>query len=410
MPITYRPITMDEFDQFDLAVVRGFSAHPDTNPAFKDFAKRILEPEHSMVAFDGDTIVGTSSSITYDISVPGVPAVPTGGITEVTVSATHRRRGILREMMRRQLDAHHDRDIPLAALWASESVIYGRFGYGMSMTHEHREIDLRHTSFAHSPEIHGQVRFISKDDAQEVFAPIYDRIRSEYPGMIRRDGLGWEAAITDFEGLRDRKPDLFYAYYEVDGVPTGYVMYRIRHSVTAGDATNSVQIHEIVAADDEASAALWRFCFDIDLASTLSVGHGAPIDDGLNWMLADPRRLKRSPYDGLWLRLIDVPAALSARTYSEEGSLAIRVEDSFCNWNNGVWRLDGGVEGADCVATNDSPDISLSAADLAAVYLGGTKPSEIARSGRIAEDSPGALARADRMFASERKPWNLVDF
>jgi predicted acetyltransferase len=205
-------------------------------------------------------------------------------------------------------------------------------------------------------------------------------------------------------------PASFFAYYEVDGVPTGYVIYRIRHNSVAGHDSNKVEVKELVANDDEAIAALWRFCFDIDLASTLSVGHGASSDDGLSWMLSDPRRLKRSTYDGLWLRLIDVPTALAARTYSQEGSLAVRVEDSFCDWNDGVWRIDGGSDGADCVATSDSPDISMSAADLAAIYMGGSKPSEIARSGRIVENVSGALGTADRMFATSRKPWNLVEF
>ena len=119
------------------------------------------------------------------------------------------------------------------------------------------------------------MRFLDKEDAQAVFSPIFERAWLEYPAMIRRDNLAWEAAITDPDGLRSRAPALFYAVYEIDGGGTGYVMYRIRHGVTAGDSTNSVQIHELVASDDEATAALWRFCFDIDLASTLTVGHGA---------------------------------------------------------------------------------------------------------------------------------------
>jgi predicted acetyltransferase len=400
---------MDEFDQFDLAVVRGFSAHPDPNPLFKDFARRVFEPERSVIAFDGETMVGTSSSVPFEMTIPAEKTLRLGGITEVTVSQTHTRRGILTGMMKQQLEAHHERGEPLAALWASESVIYGRFGFGLAVIHEHREIDRRHTAFAHAPEIRGQVKFVEKADAQEVFTPVFDRVCDRFPGMIRRTDLGWEAAITDFDGMFRKAPDLFYVIYEVDGVRTGYLMYRILHSVTDGHADNKVEIHELVAENDEATAALWRFCFDTDLASTISVGHGAPVDDGLQWMLSDPRRLKRSPYDGLWLRVIDVPVALAARTYSEEGSLVIRVEDAFCDWNNGTWRLEGGSEGAICAATGNAPDISMSAGDLAAIYLGGAKPSELARAGRV-EGATGALGRADRMFATARKPWNVVDF
>jgi predicted acetyltransferase len=410
MPITYRPITMDEYDKFDLVVARGFSAHPSPNPVINDFSIRAFEPGQSVAAFDAEKIVGTSASLTLDISVPGKGSLPLGGIEKVTVSATHRRRGILTGMMRRQLDAYHERDIPLSALWPSESVIYGRFGYGISVSHEHREIDLRHTAFAHSPALRGQMHFVSKDDAQKVFTPIHETACREYPAMISRNDVGWEAAITDPDGMLVSAPAQFFAYYEVDGHPTGYVMYRIRHNSVAGHDSNKVEVKELVANNDEATAALWRFCFDIDLASTLSAGHGASTDDGLSWMLSDPRRLKRSMYDGLWLRLIDVPTALAARTYSEEGSLAIHVEDSFCDWNTGVWRIDGGPDGATCTATSDTPDISMSAADLAAIYMGGTKPSEIARSGRVVENVSGALGRADWMFATARKPWNLVEF
>jgi predicted acetyltransferase len=410
MPITYRPITMDEYDRFDLVVARGFSARPSSNPVIKDFSIRAFEPERSIAAFDGEKIVGTSAALTLDISVPGNRSLPLGGIEKVTVAATHRRRGILTGMMRRQLDAHHERGIPLSALWPSESVIYGRFGYGISVSHEHREIDLRHTAFAHSPTLRGQMHFISKDDAKKVFTPIHETACREYPGMIGRNDVGWEAAITDPDGMQASAPEQFFAYYAVEGVPTGYVMYRIHHNSVAGHDSNKVEVKELVANDDEATAALWRFCFDIDLASTLSASHGVSTDDGLSWMLSDPRRLRRSTYDGLWLRLIDVPTALATRTYSEEGSLAIQVEDSFCDWNTGVWRIDGGPDGATCTATNDTPDISMSAADLAGIYMGGTKPSEIARSGRVVENVFGALGRADWMFATARKPWNLVEF
>ncbi|MCH8818263.1 MAG: GNAT family N-acetyltransferase [Chloroflexi bacterium] len=414
MPITYRPIALDEFERFDLAEARGFSAHPDSNSEIKDFERRVFEPERSVVAFDGDLMVGTCGSFTFEMSVPGGAKLRLGGTSHVTVSPTHRRRGILTEMMRRQLDGYRERGEPLAALWTSETVIYGRFGYGLALMHERREIDRRHTAFAHSPDIGGQVKFVDKKEAAKVFAPIYERACEMFPGMIGRNDLWWEAALADPSAMRNQAPALFHAFYEVDGIPTGYVMYRVRHnwndSLPDSIQGSRVGIHELVASDDEATAALWRFCFDIDLVNTITAGGGVPIDDGLTWMLADPRRLTRKPYDGLWLRLVDVPTALSARTYAEEGSLAIEVEDSFCKWNDGTWRVDGGTEGADCAATNDEPDITLSAGDLAAIYLGGAKPSELARAGRVVERTAGSLGRADRMFATARSPWNLVDF
>ncbi|MDA1258775.1 MAG: GNAT family N-acetyltransferase, partial [Chloroflexi bacterium] len=304
MPITYRPITPDEFDQFDIAELRGFSAHPDSNPEIKAYSRRMFEPERSMVAFDGDQIVGTSGSFRFEISVPGGAMLPVGGTSHVTVSPTHRRRGILTRMMRRQIDGYRERGEPLAALWASEAVIYGRFGYGLAIAHERRQIDRRHTRFGHSPKIRGQVKFVDEHDAARVFAPIHERACKMFPGMIGRNDLWWEVALADPEGLRRKAPSFFHTYYEVDGEVTGYVIYRVRHDWNESLSNNTIAIYELVANDDEATAALWRFCFDIDLATTITTGGGVAIDDGLIWMLTDPRRLLRKPYDGLWLRLV----------------------------------------------------------------------------------------------------------
>ena len=163
-------------------------------------------------------------------------------------------------------------------------------------------------------------------------------------------------------------------------------------------------VKELVTATDDAYAALWQFCFDMDLVTTVTADRRAA-DEPLPWLMADPRRLKQTFKDASWFRLVDVPAALSARAYSANDGLVLRVLDPFLEWNDGRVRLDGGPEGADCRATDQEPDLTLSAADLGAVYLGGVKLRTLQHAGRVEEHTTGALGRADAMFATDLMPW-----
>ena len=164
-------------------------------------------------------------------------------------------------------------------------------------------------------------------------------------------------------------------------------------------------VMQLLAAANEAQASLWRFCFDIDLMASTEAWDRPP-DDPLPWMLADPRRLKRSLEDGLWVRLVDVAAALSARRYAAQDRLVLEVRDRFCGWNDGRYELEGGPDGTVCRPTTAEPDIVLSAADLAATYLGTVAFTTLSHAGRVEERTQGALLRADAMFATQLQPWN----
>jgi predicted acetyltransferase len=168
-------------------------------------------------------------------------------------------------------------------------------------------------------------------------------------------------------------------------------------------------IEHLMSVTDEAHAALWRFCLDVDLMTTTGAWNRAT-DDPLPWMLADPRHLQRSPEDGLWIRLVDVAAALSGRRYMRNDSLVLEVRDAFCPWNDGRYALDGGPDGAHCRKTSSEPDFALSAADLAATYLGAVSFTTLSLAGRVEERKNGALRRADVMFATELKPWCPYSF
>ena len=189
------------------------------------------------------------------------------------------------------------------------------------------------------------------------------------------------------------------------GSVDGYVMYR----VLPGGDERRIKVHELIPVTDEAHAALWRFCFDVDLIWQVSYDL-APVDDPLWWMLADPRRLKRTRYDAIWLRIVDVPTALSARKYASTGKLIIEVVDKFCPWAGGRFEIDAAEGGSSCRETAAKPDLVMSASDLATCYLGGGDFNAMARANRIEERTGGTLKRASAMFSSERAPWSPWDF
>ncbi|MCH8109000.1 MAG: sterol carrier protein domain-containing protein, partial [Chloroflexi bacterium] len=278
-----------------------------------------------------------------------------------------------------------------------------RFGYGMASFCERWSIERHHTSFGCSPESHGRVVFVEPDEASKVFPDVFQRVCLERPGMVRRNATWWGYRLLDIEQFRQGASEYYHAIYERDGRADGYVLYRISSS------DNTLRIVELVAATDEAYAALWQFCFGVDLINTTRA-ENQPIDSPLLWMLADPRRLQRSTGDAMWLRLVDVRAALAGRRYAQEGSIVFDIKDSFCPWNEGRIALVGGPDGAECKPTQASPDLALSVADLAAVYLGAVRFNALLRAGRVREETPGAIRRADSMFAAELQPWCVQQF
>jgi predicted acetyltransferase len=362
----------------------------------------------TVAAYDGSQIVGTSGSFLADTTVPGGKALPAALVTIVTVAATHRRQGILTNMMRRLLEEAHERGEPIATLWASESIIYGRFGYGMAGQNYHAEIDRHNAALAHSLPSRGSVSFATREQVREVGPGVWTRTMRQRPGMPERSQTGWEVShpLPDDETQPDKR--LFYAVYEEDGRADGYIAYRSADMGTP-EGLKRLNVTELIAASDTAHAALLRFVLNIDLSGKITFGKMA-LDDPLWWMLADPRRLKRTAYDAIWLRLLDVPAALAARRYALPGEVTIEVEDDFCPRAGGRFTLEAGPDGAECKATRKKPDLTVPSASLAACYLGGAQLTTLAMAGRAGEHKPGALARADAMFAAERAPWCPMDY
>jgi predicted acetyltransferase len=404
MTIEYRSSTKQEWTAVGRAVARGFGNHPPTDQHSVEGWERFFEILHTACAWDSGEVVGTSGAFTRDTTVPGGAQLPTAMVTIVTVAATHRRQGVMTNMMRRVLQQAHERGEPIATLWASESVIYGRFGYGMAGQHYNATIGSARAHLSHMPEIPGSVRFVDRTELRNVGPDIWTRTAASRPGMPARTEGGWASAhpLPVDESNTDKK--MFYAVYEENGRHEGYVAYKITKSGRDDDHDN-IRVEELIATNDAAQAALYRFLLGIDLIHEINVPT-MPQDDPLWWMLSDPRRLKRTAYDAIWLRLLDVERALSARTYAAECDIVLGVEDEFCPWVAGNYRLKVDASGnATCTRTDAAPGIVLPAASLSTCYFGNAKFADLARAGRVEEKTAGAIAAADRAFVSEREPW-----
>jgi predicted acetyltransferase len=410
MDIEIRPVTAEQWAEFGqvIGVAFGESA---SDEEIADH-QRGFELDRSMAAFDGDRIVGTGGADSLELTLPGLTTVPVGGLTAIAVLPTHRRRGILRAMILRHFEDVEARGEPISALGASESVIYGRFGYGLATTYADYEIDPRHGSFLPgSAGGGGRVRLLDPEEAAKVLPGFYDRYRRGQPGEVTRKPAWWELYARDPEWIRGGATRHVDVVYESEpGRVDGWASYRVQQQWPEGLPGNVVKVRMLVGLTPEADAALWRFCLDLDLVGAVQL-HARPVDDPGRWRLADPRRLRTTHVgDHLWVRLLDLPAALSARRYATEGRLVLEVTDALRPRNQGRFRLEGGPDGAVCEPTGAEPDLALDVTDLGAAYLGGVRPTVLARAGRVVELRPGALPRADAMLASDPAPLCTTHF
>ena len=392
-----RPITAGEFAQWTRAEARAYGNRLNIDP---EVLRPHFDLDRSIAVFDRGEIVGGAHSHLQEISVPGGTAA-VAAVANVAVPPTHRRQGIMSRMMRHQIEDVYRRGEPLAALFASESGIYGRFGYGVGSFREQWSIERQHTGYARRYPTAGRFFFVDPADLADELPQVSRSSMVGRPGVIEKPLALWERESQAPEHREGGRGGLFYVAYEEGGQVTGYAKYRTN--------APTLTVNELMATTTEAYAALWRFCFDVDLVAT-TVAERRPVDDPLPWMLADPRRLQRSIRDGMWLRLVDVAAALESRRYPAEGRLVLEVEDDICPWNQGRWELEGSAEGSVCRKSGASPDLALGVAALAAAYLGGTSFTTLSQAGLVEEHATGALLTADRMFAAQLQPWAPHNF
>ena len=400
-----RAITDDEYDDWHRAIALGFSDHP--NDKLAAAWRRVTELDRTIAVFDGGEIVANAGAFSFELTIPGGSSLPAAGVTAVGVRHTHRRRGLLTRMMSHQLADVASRGEPLAVLTASETVIYGRYGYGMATQYSGWKVDTEGLVVEVPSTARGRVRIVDRAEAAKVFPGIYDAARRRHPGAVAWSPTWWEFWFEDLEIDRDGASARFYLVHEnADGEPDGLCAYNVKHKWERGLPMHNVAIQRLYGLDDEVEAALFAHLVTIDLVGSVS-GWGRPVDEPLRHRLANSRRMVVSHVgDHLWLRVLDVERALSARELAADDRIVIEVSDRFLPAAGGTFAVAPG----ECTRTDGGADLAMDARDLGAIYLGGITPTTLGRAGRIRELTPGALARADRLFLSSQTPWCDTEF
>jgi predicted acetyltransferase len=391
-------------DELRAAMVAGETAFGEELKD-EDFERhsKTMPLDRFLTAYDDGRPVGTTGAYPFRLTIPG-GELPAGGVTWVGVLPSHRRRGILRQMMRTQLDDLRERGEPLAILWASEAAIYGRFGYGIAAPETRIDAERARFGFRDDPGPAGTVRLVDREEALRVFPGLYDAVRRKIPGFVTRTDVWWEQyKLADPEHWRRGAGRRFYALLEADGEPAGYAMYRIKQGWEQGYSTSQLLVGDAFGTSVGATRELWRFLFGIDLVARVQ----GRIDPGLPLflMVTDPRNVQLRVVDGLWLRLVDLEAALAGRAYAADDTVVAEVRDEFCPWNAGRWRL-----GPEPARTDEEAELELDVADLGSVYLGAFDFHRLAAAERVRELKPGALDRASALFRTPRPPYCPEDF
>lgn len=398
MAIEYRNPSADEGIAPALATTyRAFGE--EIRDYDREHLPKLMPTDRVHCAFDDGRPIATSAAYPFELTIPG-GQLPTGGVTWVGVLPSHRRRGVMSELMRRQLHDLHERGEPLAALWASESAIYGRFGYGVAAPVFELRAVTANFRLRGNPDPVGGVRLVEREEAREAFPAIYERVRPTIPGMLTRTLDVWDVyRLADEQFMREGFGPKFFALYERNGSAEGYATYRIKSNWEDGLPKYTLRVMEAIAVSAVATRELWRFAFSVDLVTTVSAflfDPGSP----LFLSVVDPRRLELKLNEGLWLRLVDVEAALRAREYVDGEDVVLEVTDELCPWNAGRYRVGAGAE-----RTDAPPDLRLDVADLASAYLGAFDFEQLARALRVEELRPDALGRASRLFRTPRPPF-----
>jgi predicted acetyltransferase len=391
--IEVRPAAPEEVGAALAPIWNYFGSRPETEE-LERFAT-ILPAERVLAGFDGDEIVGGAGAYLFDTTVPGGAQVATAGVMAVGVLPTHRRRGVLTAIMRRQLADAHERGEPIATLYAAEGGIYGRFGYGLAALAGDIELPKEHARPWHDEPL-GQARLLDPDDRVEVLPAIYDRVQAETTGMFTRTRDWWQV-----RRLRTRpgKAPANAVVIELDDGAQAYALYRhefgMRHLVTQ----TKLEVSEALGTSPQALDAVWRYLLAIDWVARID-GFWLPLDHPLFHWIREPRRMGFQVIEGIWVRLVDVEAALAARSLGE-GSVVLDVRDELCPWNQARWQ----VEAGSVSSTTAAADLLLDVSALGSAYLGGFTFTGLALAGRVEELQPGAIARADAIFGTSRQPW-----
>jgi predicted acetyltransferase len=406
LDLPIRVATQEDWEQVAQLIFAVFNEAADAQE--QEVQHGVYEPDRTLVVTDGEAVVGTAAAFTRDMSVPGA-VLPVAHVTGVGVLPTHRRRGLLRRLMRRQLREVYDTGRePVAALWASEGRIYQRFGYGLGSQSMRFEIQTRELTL--TGPAGGRIRAIDPAAAPEVLPTVYERLRANRPGWSSRDERWWAYVFAETPSRRQGVTERRVVLHEGQSGVDGYAAYRVRGNFDPTGPCGEVLVTEIMATDPVAYASLWRFLLSIDLTRTVRYRF-ASVDEPLVHLVDEPRRLDTRVSDGLWIRLVEIGAALSGRRYAAPVDVVLEVTDALLPENEGRWRLAVDASGSGHCERTDAPaDLACDVAALGAAYLGGSSLRTLAAAGRVTELRPGSLVPASIALGWHRAPSTIEIF
>ncbi|MDH2429759.1 GNAT family N-acetyltransferase [Sphaerisporangium sp. TRM90804] len=399
-----RPIDESQWPQWLALDDEAFG--DDTSEIRGERIKAMTEFDRAIGAFDGDLLVGSVAGLSFSMTVPGGPR-PVCGVSAVGVMPSHTRRGILSSLMRRQLTDLHEGGEAVAALYASESSIYGRFGYGRAADTLAFKIATRGARFVKDapadPSL--RLRIVRPSAARADLQKVFDAVLPTRPGLYARTPERWDSVLADEEAVRFGGSSLRCVIAEDDAGARAYALFRITSSFTEHDLPDGeLRVFELFGLDPAAYALVWRHLLDRDLCSRV-VTHSRPVDDPIVHLLAESRLLTSSWFDELWGRVVDVDRAMPLRAYSAPVDVVIDVKDDFCPWNTGRWRLSADASGAVCARTTDPADVALPVSVLGAAYFGGRSLGAYEAAGVVREIRPGSLRALSAAMRWEHEPW-----
>ncbi|WP_394432852.1 GNAT family N-acetyltransferase [Streptomyces sp. SGAir0957] len=419
-----RPITDEELPAWCRALNTGFLRPPTTSPETVTKRRSHFDLTRTRAAFtepgngngngNGTRQVATFRSFAQTLSVPGGATVPTDAVTNVTVTPTHRRRGLLSRMMTDDLAEAKTRGDVAATLIAAEYRIYGRYGFGPAATTAQWEIDVLRTGLDprwSGPQDGARIDPADPDEVRRIGPALHARLRARVAGVPSRDDFWWQHATGMWPTPEDPYNEPFYAVYRTaDGEVDGLVAYRADgHWGDAKVPGNTATVLNLIGVTPAAERALWHHLCSVDWVTTIRTDGRAP-DDLLPHLLPDPRAARIvTQADYLWVRILDTVRALEARSYAASGDLVLQVRDE-AGLAEGRFLLSAGPDGASCAPSTAPPQLTLDVGELGALWLGDVSAARLAALGRVEEETEGAAALADALFRTPRRPWCLDMF
>ncbi len=397
--LTVRPLSDSDVDDMLDLDSSAFGVDPP-----RDFLDDLVLPHLELDRFIGardplahDELVAAAAILSKRMTFPGTVVHPVAGVTFVAVRPGWRRRGLLRAMMTHQLHGLHETGAePVAILTTSEGALYGRFGYGQAIGQA--RLELLHGAALRPGTPTEAVVETRAERARPLARALYERVAPTIPGHLARPDAIWKLRTSDHAELRNGASHRRWAMH-----PDGYACYRIKPDWAHHGPNSELVLDEICAATPVARASLWQYLMTMDLVRTVAYRHSW-VDDPLRDLLIDPRRMRLTLADHVWLRIVDLDRAIGLRAFSAPFRAVIEITDSFCPWNDGTWVLDLTASGGRATRSAGAAQVRLDIADLGGAFLGGTPVARLSSAGRI-EGDPASIRALGETLATPIAPW-----